>query len=235
VVLEADGRAEELETEALLVAAGRKPNVEGLGLDAAGVLYDKKGITVDERLRTSQPHIFAAGDIAGGHQFTHLADHHARVIVRNVLIPWIQTKADTPVLPWCTYTSPEVARVGLSEDEARKRGVPYDVWLQPLSEVDRAVVESEESGFAKVLTAHGSDRILGATIVAERAGDLLHEVVLAMKAGVGLKAISGTIHAYPTFAEVTRRVADRYQKSRLTPVARRTFAWLLRRARGSEA
>jgi pyruvate/2-oxoglutarate dehydrogenase complex dihydrolipoamide dehydrogenase (E3) component len=222
-----------LEAEALLVAAGRRPNVEGLGLEKAGVEYGPKGVKVDARLQTSQPHIYAAGDVAGGHQFTHLADHHARTVVRNILVPWVKAKVDTSVLPWCTYTSPEVARVGLSETEARAGGVPHEVWLQPLAEVDRAVLESEEEGFAKVLTAAGSDRILGVTLVAERAGDLVHEFALAMKAGVGLKAISSTIHAYPTFAEVARKSADRYQKSRLTPRARRLFGWLYRRGRAS--
>jgi len=221
--------ASTLEAEALLVAAGRRPNVEDLGLEAAGVAFDAKGVQVNAHLETSQPHIYAAGDVTGGHQFTHLADHHARTVVRNVLIPWVKTKADTSVLPWCTYTSPEVARVGLSEAEARQQGVPHEVWVQPMSEVDRAVLENEEVGFAKVLTAAGSDRILGVTLVAERAGDLIHEFALAMKAGVGLKGISSTIHAYPTFAEVARKAADRYQKSRLTPRARRLFAWLYRR------
>lgn len=221
--------ASTLEAEALLVAAGRRPNVEDLGLEAAGVAFDAKGVKVNAHLETSQPHIYAAGDVTGGYQFTHLADHHARTVVRNVLIPWVKTKADTSALPWCTYTSPEVARVGLSEAEARQQGVPHEVWVQPMSEVDRAVLENEEAGFAKVLTAAGRDRILGVTLVAERAGDLIHEFALAMKAGVGLKGISSTIHAYPTFAEVARKAADRYQKSRLTPRARRLFAWLYRR------
>jgi pyruvate/2-oxoglutarate dehydrogenase complex dihydrolipoamide dehydrogenase (E3) component len=124
-----------------------------------------------------------------------------------------------------------VGRVGLSETEARKAGLPHDVWTQPLSEVDRAVVESESEGFAKVITEKGSDRILGAAIVAERGGDLIHEIVVAMRAGVGLKDLSGTIHAYPTYAEIARRTADRYQKSRLTPRAKALFEWLYRRAR----
>jgi pyruvate/2-oxoglutarate dehydrogenase complex dihydrolipoamide dehydrogenase (E3) component len=220
-----------LEAEALLVAAGRLPNVEDLGLDQAGVAFSKKGVTVDAHLRTSQPHIYAAGDVAGGPQFTHVADHHARIVVRNILTPLLKAKADARVLPWCTFTSPEVGRVGLSETEAKKAGVPHDVWTQPLSEVDRAVVESESEGFAKVITEKGSDRILGATIVAERGGDLIHEIVVAMRAGVGLKDLSGTIHAYPTYAELARRTADRYQKSRLTPRAKALFEWLYRRAR----
>jgi pyruvate/2-oxoglutarate dehydrogenase complex dihydrolipoamide dehydrogenase (E3) component len=137
------------------------------------------------------------------------------------------------VLPWCTYTSPEVARVGLSEAEARQQGVPHEVWVQPMSEVDRAVLESDERGFAKVLTEAGRDRILGVTLVAERAGDLIHEFAVAMKAGVGLKALSSTIHAYPTYAEVARKSGDRFQRSRLTPRAKQLFAWLYRRGRAA--
>jgi pyruvate/2-oxoglutarate dehydrogenase complex dihydrolipoamide dehydrogenase (E3) component len=229
--IETEGKVEEMEAEALLVAAGRAPNLEGLALEKAGVAFDEKGVRVNEHLQTTQPHIYAAGDIAGSYQFTHLADHHARVVVRNILMPWFKAKADVSALPWCTYTSPEVARVGLSEEQARQQGAAYDLWVEPVDEVDRAVVESEETGFAKVLTAKGSDRILGAVIVSERAGDLLHELVLAMKAGLGLKEIAGTIHAYPTFAEVTRKAADRYQRSRLTPAVRRFFSWLYRRRR----
>jgi pyruvate/2-oxoglutarate dehydrogenase complex dihydrolipoamide dehydrogenase (E3) component len=222
-----------LDADAILVAAGRIANTDELGLDVAGVAPGKNGVAVNRHLQTSQPHIYAAGDVVGGYRFTHVADAHARVIARNILFPWLQTTWDDSVVPWCTYTSPEVARVGVNETEARKRGLEFDVWTQPLEEVDRAVVESEEAGFAKVLTRKGSDRILGATIVSERAGDLVHELVLAMKAGVGLKTISGTIHAYPTFAEVSRRLADEYQKSRLTPGLRRLFEWLYRRARGA--
>jgi pyruvate/2-oxoglutarate dehydrogenase complex dihydrolipoamide dehydrogenase (E3) component len=222
---------ETLEAEALLVAAGRVPNTDGLGLEAAGVAFDSGGITVDAHLRTSQPHIYAAGDVAGSYQFTHLADHHARVVVRNILVPWPKAKVDLSVLPWCTYTSPEVARVGLIEAEAQPRGVPFEVWRQPLREVDRAVLESEEEGFVKVLTARGTDRILGVTVVAERAGDLLHEYVLAMRAGVGLGGLSALIHAYPTFAEAARKVGDAYRRTRLTPRARRLLSWWYRRQR----
>ena len=222
---------ETLEAEALLVAAGRVPNTDGLGLEAAGVAFDGRGIRVDAHLRTSQPHIYAAGDVAGSYQFTHLADHHARVVVRNILVPWPKAKVDLSVLPWCTYTSPEVARVGLIEAEAQARGLPFEVWRQPLREVDRAVLESEEEGFVKVLSAGGSDRILGVTVVAERAGDLLHEYVLAMKAGVGLGRLSTTIHAYPTLAEAARKVGDAYQRTRLTPRTRRMLSWWYRRQR----
>jgi pyruvate/2-oxoglutarate dehydrogenase complex dihydrolipoamide dehydrogenase (E3) component len=220
-----------VDADAIFVAAGRVANTGDLGLEAAGVALGENSIRVNRHLQSSQPHIYAAGDVVGGYQFTHVADAHARVIARNILFPWWQTTWDDSVVPWCTYTSPEVARVGLNETDARRRGVKFDVWRRPLDEVDRAVVESEEVGFAKVLTRKGGDRVLGATIVSERAGDLVHELVLAMKAGVGLKEISSTIHAYPTFAEVSRRLADEYQKSRLTPGVRRLFEWLYRRAR----
>jgi pyruvate/2-oxoglutarate dehydrogenase complex dihydrolipoamide dehydrogenase (E3) component len=226
-----DSERRMLDADAILVAAGRVANTDDLGLEAAGVAQGKNGVTVNAHLQTSQPHIYAAGDVVGGYRFTHVADAHARLVARNILFPWSKAKWDDSVVPWCTYTSPEVARVGVNETDARKRGVEFDVWRQPLEDVDRAVVESEETGFAKVLTRKGRDRILGATIVSERAGDLVHELVLAMKGGVGLKKISSTIHAYPTFAEISRRLADGFQKSRLTPGVRRLFAWLYRRAR----
>jgi pyruvate/2-oxoglutarate dehydrogenase complex dihydrolipoamide dehydrogenase (E3) component len=221
-------RRETLEAEALLVAAGRVPNTEGLGLDAAGVAHDPKGIRVDACLRTSQRHIYAAGDVAGGQQFTHVADDHARTIVRNILLPWPARRVDHAALPWCTYTSPELARVGLNEAEARARGVAHDVWSCPFREVDRAVLEREEEGFVKVLTEKGGDRILGVTMVGERAGDLVHELVMAMKHRVGLRGVSAAIHAYPTFAEAARKAADRAQKARLTPRAARLLAGIYR-------
>ncbi len=142
----------------------------------------------------------------------------------------LRQKIDCAIVPWCTYTEPEVAHVGLGEKEAAKRGIPYDLFVVPMEEVDRAVVESEEAGFAKILTAKGSDKIIGATIVAPHAGDLLHEFVLAMNAGVGLGKIANMIHAYPTFAELARKAGDKYNKTRLTPFAKKLFAWLYRRA-----
>jgi pyruvate/2-oxoglutarate dehydrogenase complex dihydrolipoamide dehydrogenase (E3) component len=138
---------------------------------------------------------------------------------------------DYSVVPWCTYTDPEVAHVGLGEKEANQKNVDYDLFAVPLEDVDRAVVESEDAGFAKVLTAKGSDKILGATIVAPHAGDLVHEFVLAMKAGIGLGTIASTIHAYPTFAELARKAGDKYNKTRLTPWAKKVFSWLYEHAR----
>src|SRR5207237_1669711 len=131
----------------------KTPNVEDLDLEKAGVAYTGTGITVDAYLRTSQPHIYAAGDIVGSYEFTHVADLHARTIARNILLPWFPAQADLSVLPWCTFTSPELARVGLNEEEAVRRGIAYDAYRQPIGEVDRALVESEKPGFAKMLVS----------------------------------------------------------------------------------
>jgi pyruvate/2-oxoglutarate dehydrogenase complex dihydrolipoamide dehydrogenase (E3) component len=232
VWVEVEGRDREpVDSEAILVAAGKTPNVEDLDLGKAGVAHTETGITVDASLRTSQPHIYAAGDVVGSYQFTHVADLHARMIARNILIPFFPAKIDLSVLPWCTFTSPELARVGLNEEEAVRRGIAYDLYRQPMYEVDRAVVESEETGFAKVLASRRGDRILGATIVSERAGDLIAEFALAMKAGIGLETISRTVHAYPTYAEVARMLADQQQRKRLTRFAKGVTRWLYRRAR----
>jgi pyruvate/2-oxoglutarate dehydrogenase complex dihydrolipoamide dehydrogenase (E3) component len=232
VWVEAEGRDREpVDCDAILVAVGRVANTDGLDLEKAEVAFTSRGVTVDEKLRTSQRHIYAAGDVTGPPHFTHLADRHARTVVRNILLPWWPVRVDASALPWCTFTSPEVARVGLNEQDAVRAGFAYDLYKLPMSQVDRAVVESEEFGFAKVLVAKGSDRILGATIVSEHAGDLIHEIALAMTAGLGLSAIARTIHAYPTFSEILRQLADAQQRSRLTPLARKLFSGIYKWAR----
>jgi pyruvate/2-oxoglutarate dehydrogenase complex dihydrolipoamide dehydrogenase (E3) component len=224
---------ESVTADTILVAAGRTPNLRALNLQAAGVDYDEHGVKVNEYLQTSQPHVYAAGDIANRLKFTHTADFTARVIVRNILMPFqlLRQKVDWSVVPWCTYTDPEVAHVGLGEKRAKEKNIEYDLFVVPLEDVDRAVVESEDNGFAKILTARGSDKILGATIVAPHAGDLLHELVLAMSAKIGLGKIASTIHAYPTFAELARKAGDKYNKTRLTPGAKKIFTWLYKRSR----
>ena len=216
---------------ALLICSGRRPNIESLALEKAGVEADAHGVKVNEYLQTSQPHIYAAGDIAGPYLFTHMADVQARVVVRNILMPLqaLRQKIDYSVVPWCTYVEPEIATVGLNEAAAKKKNIEYDVIGQELAEVDRAVVENEDYGMAKVLAAKGTDRILGATLVCENAGDLLHEFVLAMKYGIGLGKISATTHAYPTLAELARKIGDKYNRTRLTPTAKKIFAWLYQR------
>lgn len=162
-----------------------------------------------------------------------MADTHARVVVRNILMPsqFLRQKVDYSVVPWCTYVDPEIATVGLNESSAKDKNVEYDLITEKIDELDRAVVESETKGFVKVLVTKGSDKILGATLVCEGAGDLLHEFVVAMKYRIGLGKISATIHAYPTFAELARKAGDKYNKTRLTPTARKIFAWLYRRRR----
>ena len=219
--------------DVFLAAVGRTPNFRSLDLKSAGIEASGSGVRVNDYLQTSQRHIYAAGDVIGPFLFTHMADAQARVIVRNILVPFqfLRQKMDYSVVPWCTYTDPEIAHVGLGEKEARQKSGDYDLFVVPLQDLDRAIIESEEAGFVKVLTAKGSDKILGATIVAPHAGDLLHEFVLAMKAGVGLGTIASTIHAYPTFAELARKAGDKYNKSRLTPRAKKVFTWLYQRAR----
>ena len=224
-----------LSAKVLLIAAGRVPNVEGLDLEAAGVSYTKQGIPVNDYLQTSASHIYAAGDIAGPYQFTHTADVQARVVVRNMMMPFqfLRQKVNLSVVPWATYTDPEVAHVGLSERDAGEQDVAYDLYKQELEDVDRNIVESEEVGYAKVLTEKGSDKILGVTLIGAHAGDLLHEFVLAMKHNIGLGGIASTIHAYPTFAEIAKKLGDQYNRTRLTPRAKSVFNWLYRKQRGA--
>jgi pyruvate/2-oxoglutarate dehydrogenase complex dihydrolipoamide dehydrogenase (E3) component len=221
--------------DTLLVSAGRVPNVEKLNLEAAGVKFNSQAIEVNTYLETSQPHIYAAGDIVGPYQFTHTADAQARVVVRNILMPFqlLRQKMDYSVVPWCTYTDPEIARAGLNESEAKQQNISYDLIDVRIDELDRAVVEREELGFIKLLAAKGTGKILGVTIVAAHAGDLLHEFVLAMKHRLGLSQLATTIHAYPTFAELGRKVGDLHNKKRLTPFAKKIFTWLYERSRAA--
>lgn len=224
---------EVITAETLLIAAGRTPNIERLVLEKAEVKYSKHGVETNAYLQTSQPHIYAVGDVVGPYQFTHMADYQARIVVRNILMPFglLRQKLDYSVVPWCTFVHPEVARLGLNETEAKQKGIACDVIRQDFVHVDRAVVEDEETGFATVLVQRGTDKILGVTIVAAHAGELIHEFVLAMKHGIGLGQIAATIHVYPTFSEVARKTGDQYNKTRLTPFARKLFVWLYRRAR----
>jgi pyruvate/2-oxoglutarate dehydrogenase complex dihydrolipoamide dehydrogenase (E3) component len=215
-----------LEGDAILVGVGRAPNVEGLGLEAAGVAYDAKGIHVNDRLRTANRRIFAAGDVCSAYKFTHAADAMARIAIQNALFLG-RKRVSSLVIPWCTYTDPEVARVGLSEQEARQQGVRFRTFAKELADVDRAVLDGETEGFVKVLVKEGGDAILGATIVASHAGEMIPELTRAMSAGLGLKAVGATIHPYPTQAEAIKQVADAYNRTRLTPFVKGLFTkWL---------
>ena len=224
----ADG-IETLAVEVVLVAAGRLPNVEGMGLAAAGVAVGPRGVQVDDRLRTSNRRIYAVGDVSTRFRFTHMADAEARLAVANALF-WGMGggRVSRLVVPWCTYTTPEVAHVGLTAADAAARGAGVETITVPMREVDRAVLDGATEGFVRLHLARGSDRILGATIVAEHAGDLLAEITLAMTRRLGLGALGATIHPYPTRGEAVRKAADQWRRHRLTPRARRFLATLLR-------
>jgi len=212
--------------DAVLIATGRTPNVEGLDLEAAGIAYDKQGVTVDDRLRTTHPRVFAAGDICSKYKFTHAADFLARIVIQNALF-WGRAKASQLIIPWCTYTSPEVAHVGLLASDAEQLGIAIDTFTQPLNAVDRAILDSETEGFVKVHVRQGTDRIVGATIVGSHAGEMISEVTLAMRNGIGLKGFAATIHPYPTQADALRKIGDQYNKTRLTPWTKRLLKWLI--------
>jgi len=224
--VEAGGTPYDERVDQLLVAVGRAPNIESLNLDTAGVQYEKHGVTVNDRLQTTNPRIFAAGDVCSRYKFTHAADFMARIVIQNALFLG-RKKLSSLTIPWCTYTTPELAHVGLYEHEAREQGLEVETFVQRFSEVDRAILEADEEGMAKVLLRKGSDRILGATIVARNAGDMISEVSLAMTHGLGLKKIASVIHPYPTQAEAIRKLGDQYNRTRLTPFVKSLFEkWL---------
>lgn len=221
------GESAEITASHLLVATGRAPNVEGLGLEEAGVEFTEKGIAVDERMRTSNHRVYAIGDVASAYQFTHAADAQARMVVRNALF-YGRGSVDDLVIPWCTYTSPELAHVGITAADVRERGDEVRTITIPLEDVDRARTEGETEGFVRVHLAAGSDTVLGATLVAPGAGDLVSQVTQAMTAGIGLGKIGSVIFPYPTVAEALRKAADTLNRDRLTPVARRAFGLFFR-------
>jgi pyruvate/2-oxoglutarate dehydrogenase complex dihydrolipoamide dehydrogenase (E3) component len=226
LVVEAAGATREIACDAILVGAGRAPNVEDLGLEAAGVAYEREGVTVDDHLRTTNRRIYAAGDVASRFRFTHVADATARIVIQNALFLG-RKKASALHVPWCTYTAPEVAHVGLTARDAAERGVALHTITVPLAEVDRAVLEGAEDGFLRVHLKQGSDTILGATFVGAHAGETISELTLAMTRGIGLAALAGVVHPYPTVAEAIRKAADAFNRTRLTPSVKRLFRWWL--------
>jgi len=224
--VESHGRAYDEPVDQLLVAVGRAPNVENLNLEAVGVDFDQKGVSVNDRMQTTNPRIYAAGDICSPYQFTHAADFMARIVIQNALFKGGK-KSSALKIPWCTYTSPEIAHVGLYESDAKEKGIEIDTYMQQFSDVDRAILEGEDDGFAKVHVKKGTDQIVGATIVARSAGDMISEITLAMTHGLGLSKIGSTIHPYPTQAEAIRRLGDQYSRTRLTPFVKSIFhKWL---------
>jgi pyruvate/2-oxoglutarate dehydrogenase complex dihydrolipoamide dehydrogenase (E3) component len=226
LTVESHGQGYDHPIDKLLVAVGRAANVEDLNLQAVGVEYDKTGVKVNDRLQTTNPNIYAAGDVCSPYKFTHAADFMARIVIQNALFMG-RKKSSTLTIPWCTYTSPELAHVGLTAREAEQRGVPIDSYVQHFSDVDRAVLEGDENGMVKVHVKKGTDRIVGATVVARNAGDLISEITLAMTHGLGLAKIGSTIHPYPTQAEAIRKLGDQYNRTRLTPFVKSLFGkWL---------
>ncbi len=224
-----EGKDHEVEVDEILVGVGRAPNVEGLGLEVAGVEYDARtGVHVNENLRTTNPSVYAAGDVCSPYRFTHTADALARIVIQNALFKG-RARTSALTIPWCTYTDPELAHVGLSPEEARKRGIEVETFTQEFKEVDRAILDGDDEGMARIYVKKGTDRIVGATVVARHAGEMIGEISLAMTGGLGMKTLSATIHPYPTQAEALKRLGDAYRRTQLKPwvakILRRWFAW----------
>jgi pyruvate/2-oxoglutarate dehydrogenase complex dihydrolipoamide dehydrogenase (E3) component len=224
--LERNGESLEVAADEILVGVGRAPNIEGLELHKAGIDFDRTGVKVSDTLQTSNPAVYAAGDICFPYKFTHTADALARVLIANALFMGRQ-KTSALTIPWCTYTDPEIAHVGMYEKDAGEKGIEVTTLTVPLSDIDRAVLDGETEGFARVHLRTGTGKILGATIVARHAGEMINEVSLAITNGLGISAIAKTIHPYPTQAEVIKRLADAYNRTRLTLLVKNLLSsWL---------
>jgi len=236
LTVDSHGQRYDVVVDEILVGVGRTPNVEGLGLEAIGVEFDKNGVKVNGRLQTSNPRIFAAGDVCSRHKFTHAADAMAQIVIQNALFPHPfglgYASVDSLIMPWCTFTEPEIAHVGMYEKDAKAKGLEVETYTFKLDEVDRAILDGEDKGFARVHIQKGSDKILGATIVAAHAGEMISEFSVLMKAGLGAKTIAGTIHPYPTQAEVNKKVVNLWRKAHFTQATRdrliKLFAWMRR-------
>jgi len=236
LTVDSHGQQYDVTVDEILVGVGRTPNVEGLGLETAGVDYDKNGVKVNARLQTTNSKIFAAGDICSRFKFTHAADAMAQIVIQNALFPHpfglASASVDSLIMPWCTFTEPEVAHVGLYEQEAKANGLEVETYTYNLDEVDRAILDGEDEGFARIHVQKGTYTILGATIVAAHAGDLISEFSVLMKAGAGAKTLAGTIHPYPTQAEVNKKVVNLWRKAHFTPRTKnllmKLFAWMRR-------
>lgn len=218
-----------LEVDQILAGAGRAPNVEGLNLQGVGVDYDRKGVKVNDYLQTTNPKIYAAGDICMNWKFTHAADAAARIVLKNALFSPFglgKSKLSDLIMPWATYTDPEIAHVGLYEREAQEKGIEIETIKVLMSSVDRAIADGETEGFVKIHYRQGSDKMVGATIVARHAGDMISEVTTAIAAKIGLSQLSSTIHPYPTQAEAIKKAADAYKRTLLTPKTKSLLSFL---------
>ena len=231
VTVESEGGEQIIETDAILVGVGRAPNVDGLNLEDVGVEYTpQQGIVVDDTLQTTNPAIFACGDVCQVYKFTHAADAAARIVIQNTLFPFLpKGKFSKLVIPWCTYTDPEVAHVGLSEQGAASQGMAIDTYTIRMGDVDRAILEGDTEGILKVHTAKGSGRIVGATLVSAHAGESIGELTTAITHGLDLGKLGKVIHPYPTQAEAIKKAADAYAKTKLTPaiagIFKKIVAW----------
>jgi len=226
MTVESHGKGYDLTVDQVLISAGRAPNIEDLNLDTARVAWDRNGVKVNDRLQTSQPRIYAAGDICSPYQFTHVADAAARIVIQNALFAG-RKKISALIIPWRTYTDPEIAHVGLYERQAMEKGIEVRTFTHKFREVDRAVLDGEIEGSIKVHVKKRADQILGATIVARHAGELISEITVAMVGKLGLGTIGNTIDPYPTQAEVIKKVADAWNRTRLTPVVKKLLSnWL---------
>ena len=225
-----NGSQRSIVVDEILVGAGRAPNVEGLNLEAVGVEFDqRKGVKVNDYLQTTNPKIYAAGDICMNWKFTHAADAAARIVIKNTLFSpfgFGKSKLSSIVMPWVTYTDPEIAHVGMYEQEAQKQGFEINTIKIPFSSVDRAITDGEEDGFVKIIHKKGSDQILGATIVSRHAGETISEITTAIVNKIGLNGLSGVIHPYPTQAEAIKKAADAYRRTLLTPTSKRILELL---------
>eukprot|EP00210_Caulerpa_lentillifera_P008555 g8160.t1 len=221
-----DDESQLVEVDALLVAAGRTPNVQNMGLELVGVEFDQQGVKVNDFLQTTNKSIYAVGDCCSKYKFTHVADFMARLVIRNALF-YGSGKFSSLLIPWTTYTEPEVAHVGLYEQDLIAKDIKYTKFVKPMADVDRAICDGEETGFVKILVKEGSDKILGATIVASNAGNMISEVSVAMEANFGLGSLAYVIHPYPTQSEAIRQCGDLYNKTRLTNFVKSVFRGLL--------
>lgn len=217
------GISREILADEILVGAGRVPNVEGIGLDAAGVEYDRQGgVRVNDRLRTTNSRIYAAGDVCAAARFTHTADAMARIVIRNALF-FGRARASALAIPSCVYTDPEIAHIGLYETDARAQGIELRTFTHLFADVDRAVLDGDAEGFARVHVRASGGRIVGATVAGRHAGEMIPEIAVAMRAGMTLGALADVIHPYPTYSEALRKLGDAYNRARLTPALKRIF------------
>jgi pyruvate/2-oxoglutarate dehydrogenase complex dihydrolipoamide dehydrogenase (E3) component len=230
IYFNSNGLRDSVTVDEILVGAGRTPNIEGLNLDVVGVEYDsRRGVFVNDFLQTSNPQIYAAGDICMDWKFTHAADAAARIVIKNTLFSpfgFGKQKLSSLIMPWVTYTDPEIAHVGMYESQAQAKGIDVSIIKIPFNTVDRAIADGEEQGFVKILHRQGSDEILGATIVARHAGEMISEITTAIVNKIGLSKLSSVIHPYPTQAEAIKKAADAYRRTLLTPKTKRFLGLL---------